>query len=180
MRRLRYSVAVSLDGFIARPDGAYDWIIMDPAIDFAALFDEFDTLVMGRRTFEVTRAQQADGPASNMRVIVCSRTLRPSDYPDVTIIGDDVPAAILALKKQPGKDVWLFGGGELCRSLLDAGLVDTIELAVMPVLLSEGIPVLPPGQSLTLRLTASRTLPSGILMLSYAVPNPAAEGDSRS
>lgn len=170
MRRLRYNVAVSLDGFIARPGGEYDWIVMDPAIDFAALFSEFDTLVMGRRTFEAMRAQGSDAPAIDMPVVVVSRTLRPGDYPDVRIISDDVEGRISALKSEPGKDIWLFGGGVLFRSLLDAQLVDTIELAVMPVLLSEGLPVLPRGsQSPALRLASSRALPTGIVMLSYEV-----------
>lgn len=79
------------------------------------------------------------------------------------------------LKAQAGKDIWLFGGGALFRSLLDAGLVDTIEVGVMPVLLSEGIPLLPAGPRVTgLRLTESKTLPSGIVMLSYSLNSSAA------
>ena len=173
MRRLRYNVAVSLDGFIARPGGEYDWIVMDPAIDFAALFAEFDTLVMGRRTFEVAQGQ-GGGPETGMKTVVVSKTLRAADYPDVTIVDRNVPEAIAAMKAAPGKDIWLFGGGELFRSLLDAGLVDTVELAVMPVLLGQGIPVLPAGKPApALRLVSSKALPSGILMLSYALSNPA-------
>ena len=171
---------MSLDGYIARPNGEYDWIIMDPAIDFTALFNEFDTLVMGRRTFEVFRSQGPDHPASGMKVVVCSRTLRPSDYPDITIVSSLVPQTVAALKAEPGKDIWLFGGGALFRSLLDAQLVDTIEVGVMPILLSEGIPILPAGQaSPALRLDDSKTLPSGILMLSYRVENRAAERMNR-
>ena len=87
-RRLRYQVAASLHGFIAGPHGEYDWIVQDPAIDFAALFREFDTAVMGRKCFEAMVAQGGSG------------------------------------------DIWLFSGGELFRSLLDAGLVDTVEMAL--------------------------------------------------
>jgi dihydrofolate reductase len=76
------------------------------------------------------------------------------------------------LKQQKGKDIWLFGGGELFRQLVDADLVDTVEVAVMPVLLSQGIPVLPPGEQVRgLQLATSEVLPSGILMLTYAIPN---------
>lgn len=173
MRRLRYSVAVSLDGYIAGPKGEYDWIVMDPAIDFEAYFKQFDTLVMGRRTFEVAHGQSGGGTMPGMKVIVFSRTLRQGDYPDVTVVSSAAEDFVAELKTKPGKDIWLFGGGALFRSLLDAGLVDTLEVAVMPVLLSEGVPLLPAGRRLTgLRLTESKTLPSGIVMLSYALSAP--------
>jgi dihydrofolate reductase len=171
MRRLRYNVAMSLDGCIAGPQGEFDWIVEDRTIDFDALFAEFDTLLMGRKTFEVMQAQGPGGPASRMRTIVVSSTLRPADHPGVSIIRDGVAEKVDALKASPGKDIWLFGGGTLFRGLLDAGLVDTVEVAVMPVLLGGGIPFLQPGQRIPgLRLTGSRSLPSGIVMLAYELP----------
>jgi hypothetical protein len=89
----------------------------------------------------------------------------------VRITKDDVRDVVKALKGQPGGDIWLFGGGALFRSLLDAGLADTVEVALMPVLLGSGIPLLPPGASTTLELVDQITLPaSGIVMLSYRVP----------
>ena len=169
MRRVRYNVAMSLDGFIADEDGGYGWIVEDPTIDFGALFAQFDTLLMGRKTFEAVR-QQGPGPtAPGTKVVVFSHTLRQEDHPDVTIVGDGAAEAVAALKAAPGKDLWLFGGGVLFRTFLDAGLVDTIEVAVIPVLLSRGIPMLPPGApSPALELTGSERLPSGIVMLTYA------------
>ena len=77
MRRLRYQVAMSLDGYIAGPNGEADWIVMDPDLDFAALFAQFDTLVMGRKTFESTQAM-GGGPSSGMSVVVVSRTMSPA------------------------------------------------------------------------------------------------------
>lgn len=170
-RRLRYQVAVSLDGFIAGPNGEYDWIVMDPAIDFAALYREFDTAVMGRKTYEVVQTLGEGGGLTGLDVIVFSRTLRPSTSPGVRIVSDDPCQVVANLKATQGRDIWLYGGGELFRSLLDAGLVDTVELAVMPVLLGDGVPLLPPGATTTLTLTDQRILPaSGIVALAYAVP----------
>jgi dihydrofolate reductase len=170
-RRVRYQVAVSLDGFIAGPKGEYDWIVMDPSIDFAALFKEFDTAVMGRKTYEVMTAQGGHGAMPGLDVVVFSRTLRPTTYPGVRIVSNDPGEVVAALKAQPGRDIWLFGGGALFRSLLDAGVVDTVEVAVMPVLLGAGVPLLPPGAATTLTLVDQKTLPaSGIVALSYSVP----------
>ena len=151
MRRVRYSVAMSLDGYIAGPKGEADWILMDPDIDFGSIFAEFDTLLMGRRTFESTGAMggTSSGPFAGPEVVVASRTLDPNDRRKITVLGASLAEEVAALKTRPGKDIWLFGGGDLFRSLLDLELVDTVEVAVIPVLLGQGIPLLPPRTSRT-------------------------------
>jgi dihydrofolate reductase len=170
-RLVRYQVAVSLDGFIAGAKGDYDWIVMDPAIDFAALYKLFDTALMGRKTYEMMTKQGGTGAMPGLDVVVFSRRLRPAVHEGVRITRDDPAALVAALKKRPGKDIWLFGGGELFRTLLDAGLVDSVEVAVIPVLLGSGIPLLPPGASTKLVLADQKTLPkSGIVALSYTLP----------
>ena len=103
MRQMRYSVAISLDGFIAGPRGEFAWIVHDPDIDFRALFGRYDTVLMGRRSFEVTRGT---GPAMpGMRTVVASRTLPPEDYPGVTVVGDGLVEEVIWLRAEPGKDI---------------------------------------------------------------------------
>jgi dihydrofolate reductase len=171
MRRLRYQVVASLDGFIAGPNGEYDWILPDPTVDFSAVYRRFDVALMGRRTFEA--AQKGPGARlPGMQTVVCSRTLKPAEFPQFTITAD-AAAAVMELKAQPGKDIWLFGGGRLFRTLMDAGLVDEIEVGVMPVLLGEGIPLLPgPGRPAPLRLSSCERKPNGSVWMSYAPGRP--------
>ena len=168
MRRVRYAVAMSLDGYIAGPTGEADWIVHDPDIDFKALFAQFDTFLVGRKTFEAMGSRSSAGRGT--RTIVFSRTLKPIDYPKVTIVADRVEETVAALRAEKGKDIWLFGGGTLFRSLLDAGLVDSVEVAVVPVLLGGGIPLLPPpARQVSLKLTGHRIYKSGIALMEYAV-----------
>jgi dihydrofolate reductase len=144
---------------------------MDPDIDFAAMAAEFDAYVMGRGTYEVTIAGGHDDMMAGSDIYVVSTTLDPSENPEVTVIAADVVERVRALKEGPGKDIWLFGGGVLFRTLLEAGLVDTVEVGVVPVLLGQGIPLLPglDGRA-RLRLDRQHTLPkSGIVMLYYSV-----------
>ena len=169
-RRVRYSVAMSLDGFIAGPNGEADWIIMDPEIDFEPYYNQFDTMVMGRRTYEVVKGAGGGGSSPGMQVFVFSRTLRQEDHPRVTIVND--PEGLMAeLRAQPGKDVWLWGGGSLFRSFAELGLVDTVEVAVVPVLLGAGVPLLPaPAKRVALKLTGHKLYAkTGTVFLEYAV-----------
>src|ERR1700679_3891579 len=98
MPQPRYSVAASLDGFIAGPNGEHDWIVADPSFDFAALWNEFDTLLMGRRTFEVAIKRLPSLEAMGKRIVVVSTTLK--QYPGATILGEKIPEAVAALKAE--------------------------------------------------------------------------------
>jgi dihydrofolate reductase len=170
MKRICYAVAASLDGYIAGPNGEADWIIIDPEIDFEALFKRFDTVFMGRRTFAAME-KMGQGPMSGMETFVFSRTLEPRKHSNVTILGDKAEETVAALRAKRGKDIWLFGGGSLFRSLLAAGLVDTVEVAIVPILLGDGIPLLPSLAARTeLKLMKHRVYKkTGIISIEYSV-----------
>jgi dihydrofolate reductase len=170
MRRIRYNVAVSLDGFIAGPNGEFDWIPNDPEVDFAALWAQFDTGLMGRRTYEVAVKRLGEKAFGRMDIVVFSRTMKPQDYPQLTLVSELRADWVQALKAKIGKDIWLFGGSQLFRAFLDAGFVDTVEVSAIPVLLGDGLPLLPPPYTPTkLRLTSHRVYRSGRVSLSYQV-----------
>ena len=170
MRKIVYSVAMSLDGYLAGPNGEADWITMDPEIDFTALFARFDTVLMGRKTYEQVKAMGGGGAMPGVTSIIASRTLKPEDCPGATVIGDGLTDRVRELRAGGGKDIWLFGGGVLFRSLLDAGLVDEVGVAVMPVLLGGGVPLVAAGDRAKLRLIGHKVYAkSGIVSLEYAV-----------
>jgi dihydrofolate reductase len=178
MRRLRYSVVMSLDGYIAGPEGEADWITIDPEVDFTAIFSQFDTLLVGRRTFDtMVAAGRASMPG--MKIIVFSRTLRQQDYPEVAMVMDGQREALAALKAAPGKDIWLFGGGSLFGSLAADGLVDTIEVGIVPILLGGGVPLLPSlPKRIKLSLTAHTVHRAGQVYLEYAIGQTSARNES--
>ena len=177
MRKVRYSCAISLDGFIAGPNGEYDWIVMDPEFDFQAMAEEFDTYLLGRKTYEVT-GSQVSPPSSGNRTYVFSRTLRQSDHKDVPIIGENWKEVVQSLREEEGKDIWLFGGGSLFSSLAEEGLVDTVEVAIVPVLLGAGIPlVAEPAKRIALTLVEHRLYEeTGTVSLVYEVIKSSREG----
>jgi dihydrofolate reductase len=162
---------MSLDGYIAGPHGEYDWIVMDPEMDFGAMMRRFDTFLIGRKTFEMMRKMGSEGPPEpGIENIVFSRTLQPEDCPGVRVSAD-AEGLVAELRGRPGKEIALFGGGELFRSLLGAGLVDGVELSVIPVLLGGGVPLLPsPAARASLRLRGQKVYAkTGTIGLEYDV-----------
>ncbi len=170
-RQVHYGVAASLDGYIAGPNGEADWITMDPDIDFAGIFSRFDALLMGRRTFTGMVKPGKKSSPWNMKTLVFSRTLKQSDYPGVTIVSSNPREAIDALRSTEGKDIWLFGGGGLFASLAGMNLVDSVSVALVPVMLGRGLPLFPGDSArVPLKLTSQRTYEkSGIVSLEYEV-----------
>jgi dihydrofolate reductase len=170
MRPVCYSAAVSLDGYIAGPNGEADWIVMDPDMDFKQLFARFDTVLLGRKSYEAARRQGGGGGMPGMKSYVFSTTLRQADCPGALLSGDP-GETVRALKQQPGKAIWLFGGGSLFRSLLELGLVDQVQVGIVPVLLGDGLPLVAhPAKLAKLELTKHRVYEkTGTVLLDYAV-----------
>jgi dihydrofolate reductase len=175
MRQVLYRVAASLDGYIAGPRGEMDWIVHDPAVDFAKVYESVDTVLLGRRTYELTRQPGAPPWPRGWQIYVFSRTLRPEDHPGVTVVRVEAAPRVAALRAAHGRGIWLFGGGSLFRSLLETKQVDVVEVTVIPILLGGGIPLLEVGAPQTrLALEQVERYPSGLLRLRYNVPAAAA------
>ncbi len=130
---------------------------------------------MGRRTYEAAVARLGKKSLDGRKVVVVSRTMKPAGYPKFTILPELDREKIQALhvvagNEKTGKDIWLMGGGVLFRSLLDMGLVDMVEVSIMPVVLGTGIPLLPPpANQARLKLVSHRIYRSGIVSLAYEV-----------
>lgn len=170
MRRVRYQVACSVDGFIAGPNDDFDWITPEPTFDFEELYAQFDTLLMGRRTYEIVSA--AGESFRGKQVVVASRTLEAERHPGIEVVSEGLEERVRELRTRSGRDIWLYGGGDLFSRVLGWGLVDTVELAFIPILLGSGIRFLPsPAVRRRLTLAGHRAYPSGMVLLEYQVQN---------
>jgi len=168
-RRLRYQVAVTLDGFIAGPNGEYDWIVPDPAVDFGALYKQFDTAIMGRKTYEVGIAQGENITMPGIEIIVFSRTLKDVHWKNSRIISKFDPRQVESIKNEPGKDIMIFGSGTIASQLAQANLIDEYQFVVGPVMLGDGRTLIS-GVSKTQRLDLVEAKPfkNGNVMLRFA------------
>jgi dihydrofolate reductase len=171
MRKVTFGVANSLDNFIARNDHAVDWLLWgkDAAAIVAEFWKTIDTVVMGRKTYEVA-LKSGMRAYPGVKNYVFSRTLKKRPDDQVEIISQDVAAFVRRLKKQKGKAICVMGGGELARPLLEADLIDEIGLNIHPVLLGSGIPLfLPRKRQLNLKLLECRPFRNGCVFVRYSV-----------
>jgi dihydrofolate reductase len=181
MRTITYGGAVSLDGYLAAADRSLDWLHFSADVQqiTSDYFKGVDTILMGRKTWDVAAAQHrgatkaARGVKSRrnaIRTFVFSRTLASIDAPDVELVSADAVPFVRELKHRPGGKICLMGGGELATSLLAADLIDEVGLNVHPILLGTGIPVFRnPGRRVKLNLTGCRRLDGGCVLMTYVV-----------
>lgn len=171
MRTVTYGAACSLDGFITGPDESLDWLhwSKDAEAIMAAYWKPIDTILMGRKTWEVS-LRLGDPPAKPRPThsYIFSRTLDAIDRPGVTLVKDDPGEFVRALKAQPGGDICLLGGSDLARSLFAAGVVDEVGINVHPVMLGSGVPLFVDcGRRVALELKESRRIDGGCVYSVY-------------
>ena len=171
MRTVVFGGASTLDNFIARPDGGVDWILWgkEAAALMAEFWPRFDTIVMGRKTFEFAQRFGQTGGYPGMANYVFSRTL--SGVPaGVTLVRDDAAEFIRGLKGAPGKDICVMGGGEFAHALFEADVIDEVGLNIHPVLLGQGVPLFHRmTRDIRLELERSRQLSNGCVLVNYRV-----------
>lgn len=170
MRKVILGLVVSLDGFIEGPNGEYDWCVIDPEYDFEEFFKRFDTIFVGRKTYEITSSTEA-APAGfpTFKEYVFSTTLKKVKE-GATLIKGDVKTEVEKIKKEEGKDIWLFGGAGLTTSLMNLGLVDELSLAVYPIILGGGKPLFHNIKDrIILTLVDTKKYSTGSVSLTYNV-----------
>jgi len=171
MRKIILQLAVSLDGFIAGPNDEYDWCFTDQDYGLSDFLKQVDAAFMGRKTYEVMLAMgnNDDLGFPTLKKYIFSSTLKDVKG-GATLIQGDLKTEVEKIKKDKGKDIWLFGGGVLTTSLLNAGLVDELSLAIHPILLGSGKPLFSGINHRTdLTLTDTKTYSTGLVSLTYAL-----------
>lgn len=177
-RKIIVYLAASADGFIARKNGSVDWLNRRPdTIDYGmvAFRKSIDTILMGRGTYDWAVAYfkkhkmkpQFDGGVTNY---VFSRNPPKRPAPGVEFVSEPVKKFAKRLRAQPGKNIWMMGGGELIASFLDAGEIDEFDIQTIPVLVGEGLPIVAPKRrDIEVRLISSKKFADGVVRTRYAV-----------
>ena len=171
MRKVTFGGANSLDNFIARKDDAVDWLLWskDVSAIMKAYWKTIDTVVMGRKTYEVI-ARHGSGAYPGVKNYVCSRTLKRSPHPQVELIRQDAAEFVASLKQEKGKGICVMGGGVLAQSLFEADLIDEVGLNIHPVLLGSGVPLFHElRRQIDLKLIECKQLSKGCVLLRYEV-----------
>jgi dihydrofolate reductase len=172
MRKVIYGGACSADGFLTGPNGEIDWLHFSKDVQaiMADTWARADAILFGRKTWEVAAAQGGGGGTPGVSGYLFSRSLTSVPAGSgVELVREDAGAFVRALKSRPGRDIVVMSGGNLARSLIDAGVVDEIGFNVHPVLLGSGTPALGGTGRVPLTLAECRTLDGGCVFVSYRV-----------
>jgi dihydrofolate reductase len=176
-RKVIVHVATSADGYIAGPDGDLEWLTSRPAPEgfygMEAFMKTVDTKLLGRKTYDLSLSLGAPFEA-NSRHIVFSRHPAPADVPPgVEFAAGPIGPYIDQLREQPGKDIWLMGGGELIASFLDEHAIDEFVISVVPVFIGDGIPLIARRhRQVPLYLHSVQPYDDGLVQLHYRIQNP--------
>ena len=178
-RRIIVYIATSADGYIARPDGDVEWLNRRPStVDYgiSTFYKTIDTILWGRKTYDWllafhrkngTKGEMFDTKLANY---VFSRTPPKQAAPGAEFVTEPVKAFAQRLRANPGKHIWMMGGGGLIASFLDAGEIDEFDIHVVPVFIGEGIPLVAPRhRDVPLRLRSAKKFPDGVVRLRYEV-----------
>ncbi|MEL4026719.1 dihydrofolate reductase family protein [Lysinibacillus endophyticus] len=177
-RKVILDLAVTLDGFIEGENGEVDWCIMDPEMNFLEFLNGIDTILYGRKSYDLWGQYTPDTNASmtdkelweavhSKEKYVFSRTKKATDS-RAKFINDQLVEEVNKLKSLPGKDIWLYGGANLITSFIQEGLVDEFRLSIHPLVLGEGKPLFVNLQNrLNLKLVKTNTFSSGVVQLIY-------------
>lgn len=179
-RKIILDLAVTLDGFIEGKNGEVDWCIMDDEMGFVDFLNQIDTILYGRKSYELWgQYTPGDEAADSEKEIwslvhskdkyVFSRSQKGTDH-QASFINDNILEEVNQLKNKPGKDIWLYGGASLITTFIHLGLVDELRLSVHPVVLGEGKPLFTDiKQRLNLKLTDTKRFSSGVVQLCYQI-----------
>ncbi|WP_224248803.1 dihydrofolate reductase family protein [Hyalangium gracile] len=177
MKKLKYHLASTVDGFIATENHTIEAFMQDRLVkesehvaDYMASFATYDTVLMGRRTYEFGLKLGVTDPYPAMETYVFSRSMKESPNPRVKVLSDDPAGVVRRLKEREGRDIFLCGGGELASLLFAAGLVDEVLIKLNPLLLGSGIPLSPKLQNFVdLELLSTKVYKNGVVLLRYSV-----------
>ena len=173
MRKVTFGGANSLDNFFARKDDSVDWLLWTKEVEqiMKDYWKNIDTVIMGRRTYEVAIKNGGDGAGGpGVKAYVFSRTIKKRSNKKLTFVGEDAADFVRRLKEEKGKDICVLGGGLLAKSLFEADLIDEIGFNIHPVLLGSGIPIFyEMSRQIDLELTKCQPLSNGCVVLTYNV-----------